>query len=686
MPDLSPADQEFLNQLHAKIAANISQEQFGVTELAEAMAMSRSNLLRKVKKATNLSVSQLISQVRLEKSMVLLRAGAGNVSEVAAQVGFSSTSYFIKCFREYYGYPPGEVGKRANEPEPIPASPPATTENKKRELLIGGALGIIVVFILSWFVYNKLTSQASEPIEKSIAVLPFKNDSQDSTNVYLINGLMESTLNNLQKIRNLKVISRTSTEIYRHNTKIIPEMAKELNVNYFVEGSGQKIDNRIVLNIQLVDATDRHLWSRQYRREANDIFALQQEIAQDIAEEIQVFMTPDEKTQLEKIPTQNAAAYDSFLKGLELLNNRNNFSQSLKHFQDAIHDDKTFAMAYACAGIACYFLDIYQLEKPHIETLSVYADNAMRYDPTLSEGYLAKGMYYLLRKEYPQALPHLEKGLEYKPNSTLALSLLADFYSNQMPNTGKYLEYALKGLRLGAHSGDSVSISYIHLRLANALIQTGFVDKSLEHLNRSLDYFPNNAYARYIKAFVLYAKHGNLKQTRQLLVREFNQDTSRFDILQDIGKVSYYLGEYDTAYICYKRFNRYREQYKLDVFQYENMLIGKIYERMGEKSKAKELYSSHRSYIDRDQTAYKNLALSFIYCTEGNKAKALEHLKLFSQEDNIQYWIILFLDKAPDMTPIERSPEFKQVADEIERKFWATHEKLKQRLEEKGVM
>ena len=113
MPEVAPADRDFVNRLLAEIEQNIANEQFGVPELAAAMNMSRSNLLRKVKKATNLSVSQLISEVRLKRGMELMRAGSLNVSEVAHQVGFSSTSYFIKCFREYYGYPPGEVGNES---------------------------------------------------------------------------------------------------------------------------------------------------------------------------------------------------------------------------------------------------------------------------------------------------------------------------------------------------------------------------------------------------------------------------------------------------------------------------------------------------------------------------------------------------------------------------------------------
>src|SRR5690349_19822638 len=112
MPGPATTESEFLSQIRALIERNISNEQFGVSELAEEMNMSRSNLLRKVKKETQLSVSQLISQVRLKKAMELLKTTSLNVSEVSHEIGFNSPSYFIKCFREYYGYPPGEAGKR----------------------------------------------------------------------------------------------------------------------------------------------------------------------------------------------------------------------------------------------------------------------------------------------------------------------------------------------------------------------------------------------------------------------------------------------------------------------------------------------------------------------------------------------------------------------------------------------
>src|SRR5690349_21612355 len=310
MTDSTNIEGDFLSQITAVIEKNIASEQFGVSELADEMNMSRSNLLRKVKKDTNLSVSQLISQVRLKRGMELLRKSSLNVSEVSHQVGFSSTSYFIKCFREYYGYPPGEVGKRREEKlKTIPGNLPSstTTQSGSKRALMFVTFGVLafVAVAIGWFSFRSESADLAN-VEKSIAVLPFKNDSNDSTNVYLINGLMESTLNNLQQIKDLKVISRTSAEKYRNSAKSIPEMAKELNVNYFVEGSGQKIGDRILLNIQLIDGkNDRHLWAKQYRREAKDIFALQQEIAKNIVEEIQAIVTPEEVNRIDKIPTDN---------------------------------------------------------------------------------------------------------------------------------------------------------------------------------------------------------------------------------------------------------------------------------------------------------------------------------------------------------------------------------------------
>lgn len=687
MSDHSPADSAFLQELNTAIAANLANEHFGVFELAEAMNMSRSNLLRKVKKLTNLPVNQLIREARLKKAMELLQTSGANVSEVAHEVGFNSASYFIKCFREHYGYPPGEAGKRSisetdkssiSEHVPLKRN---TLGWRKYALIALAALAATVIV-------QYIRRSESVTVERSIVVLPFKNDSNDSTNLYLINGLMETTLNNLQKIENLRVLSRTSSEKYRTTTKSIPEMARELDAMYFVEGSGQKIGDNILLNIQLIEGpTDKHLWARQYRRKATDIFELQKEIAKDIAEEIEVAISPEVKQRIEKKPTENLEAYDVFLKGVDLLakGGDENLEKSITYFDEAIQKDNKFAGAYACAAISCYYIDLFKVDKTHLEQLGQYADKALLNDPKLAESLRAKAMYFLLKKQYNEALPYLEKGLEYNPNSSELIGLLADFYYMYLPNTGKYLEYALKGLRLDV-SGDSASRSNLYMRVANALAQTGFIDQSLNYLDKSIEFNPKNPFSWHLRAFVVYAKNKNLPQAKLSLLKEFKKDTNRFDILQDVAKVSYYLKEYDSSYYYYKRFVRLRELFKLDVFRHENMMVGIAYLQVGETEKGEALIEDYYQYMLNDQTAYRDLGLFAYYDYKGDAKKALEHLRQFEKQDDIIYWIILFMRDQPALGKVSKLPETKKLLGEIEKNFWANHEKLKQKLEEKGLL
>ncbi|MFN8342972.1 MAG: helix-turn-helix domain-containing protein [Cyclobacteriaceae bacterium] len=683
MPDQPHSTTDFLSQVTGVIEQNLANEQFGVTELADAMHMSRSNLLRKVKKETNLSVSQLISQVRLKRAMHLLRTTGMNVSEVSHEVGFNSTSYFIKCFREYYGYPPGETG---NHPESEPLPEPAPRRTHWGQWVAIGVAGVLLVSALIYIVWVRDSSQA---LDKSIAVLPFKNESNDSTNVYLINGLMESTLLNLQKIKDLRVISRTSSEKYRHSSKSIPEMARELNVNYFVEGSGQKIGNQILLNIQLIEAaSDRPLWSSHFKREVKDIFQLQQEIAKRIAEEIKAVITPDEEQRISKKPTANLVAYDLFLQGSnrQALGSPEDLEAAIGYFRQAIAEDPEFALAYAEIAICYYYLEIYQAEKKHLAELSANADKAFLYDSRLGESLVAKAVSYLSRKEYNEAVPYLEKALEYNPNSSSIIAMLSDFYSMYSLNTGKYLEYALKGIQLDVAAMDSATASYSYLRLGNALVQNGFVDESLKYIDLSIQLKPDNPFSRYVRAFVRFAKTRDAAETRNLLLAEFKKDTTRFDILQDIGKVSYYMRDFEGAAHYYQRFIDIRKARQLDVYRHENMIMGYVLNRVGRRQEGAVLISDYKAYIDADRSIYKHLGLSAYYAYQGDQEKSVQEMKLFAAEDNVQYWIFAFIDDDPLFESITKNSAFKKYLDESKAKFWRSHDALKETLDEKGLL
>jgi TolB-like protein/AraC-like DNA-binding protein/Tfp pilus assembly protein PilF len=782
-------ENDFLNKITGIIEENLSDERFGVSELANKIGMSRSNLLRKVKKLNGQSVSQFIRKVRLENAMEMLKENDQTVSEVSYEVGFGSTSYFIKCFHDQYGYPPGEVSKKnLEENENVEAGKDSNEsvaglsqtakfwkELKRRKVIkviivyasmsfvvlellsilieplflpdwvmtlviVLLALGFPIVIVFSWIfditpsgieVTQSLNQDGNEPneadnrkksflyaaligvllvvvvmlaypkvfksdeaslnpdLEKSIAVLPFKNDSNDATNVYIVNGLMESVLNNLQKIEDLRVISRTSVEKFRNNTKTIPEIAKELDVSYFVEGSGQKIGEDILLNIQLIEAsTDKHLWAQQYKRKATDIFDLQKEVAKNIATKIEAIITPEEAARINKKPTDNLEAYDYFLKAQDLffLGNRDGLEAAIPLFKKAIEYDTKFSRAYANIAISYYYLDVFLAEKQNATLINEYADKALLYDSKSAPSLIAKALYHMNNSEYLEALPYLEKALEYNPNSAEVIRFLSEFYRGYMPDTQKYLEYALKGVQLDIASNDSIQSSYIYLHLSNAFIQSGFVEEAEKHINKSLAYNPENIFSEYVKAYIMYAKNEDLAQIRDLLVTTLAKDTARLDVLQEVAKIYYYERDYQNAYKYYKKFTNIKESQQLDIYPSEDAKIAVVFANVGLEAESDRYFDTYLNYANNDKSIYKNLSLAMYYAYKGNTEKTLEQMKLFARQDNYMYWTILFLKIDPLIDPIKDNPEFQLLLQEIETKFWKDHQRIKGSLEEKGLL
>lgn len=706
-------DRDFINKVTDIILENISDEKFGVSELASATGMSRSNLLRRIQKLTGISASRFISRVRLEKAKELLLGSSLNVSEVSYEVGFSSTSYFIKCFRDHYGYPPGETAARTDregaarkagegdivagetaarnvpDRDEVPGAPvSADSPNRNIKLTLIAGASIIVIAAILFILFKPFDLRRNE-LEKSIAVLPFINDSDDPSNVYIVNGLMESVLNNLQKIGDLRVVSRTSVEKYRDHPKTIREIADELNVSYIVEGSGQKVGDRIMLNIQLIEApADKHLWAEQYSREIKDIFGLQAEVAGDIANRIEAIITPEEEERINKVPTDNLVAYDHFLKGLDHFHKGTweGLEESIRWFEKAIEHDPEFARAYADIAIAYYFMDAMMAEKQHLDKINTYADQALLFDPQLPQSLIAKATYYMNNNEYLNAVPYLEKALEYNPNSALVLNTLSDFYTRYLPDTRKYLEYALKGIRLDIASHDSTTASFIFLHVSNALIQNGFVEEALRYIERSLEFDPSNLYSETVRAFILYARDRDLQQTKELLISAFARDTTRLDILQEVGKICYYMRDYPISYAYYRPYWEVTEAEGLDIYLSEKSKIGYVFSEMGFREESDRLFKEYRIYAENDKSVYRNMSLAVYYSFHGNASRALEYMELFASQPNFFYWVLIFLPIDPILDNIRDLPEYRRIFSEMEENFWKNHEQIKDMLEAENLL
>ena len=244
--------------------------------------------------------------------------------------------------------------------------------------IVGIALVSLIGYSLSDYLQINI-HDSSTKIEKSIAVLPFWNESTEEENAYFVNGMMEDVRNNLSKISGLRVTSRISTEKYRNTNLSANEIAQELNVNYILEGSVQRIGKHVKIHAQLIaPKIDDHIWSDTYTRDIIKIFDVQSEIAQIISHELNVAISPDEKNRIETVPTKNFNAYDLYLQGNEYQWKYKKIDTAILFYKKAIALDPKFAQAYLKLGESYHDKTYWSeyFKETFADSLIIYADMA----------------------------------------------------------------------------------------------------------------------------------------------------------------------------------------------------------------------------------------------------------------------------------------------------------------------
>ena len=311
-------------------------------------------------------------------------------------------------------------------------------------------------FISKWRLNADITK-----LEKSIAVLPFINDSPnaDEENAAFINGLMDEIIINLQTIKDLRVLGRTSVEQYRNNmTKSNTEIAKELGVTYIVEGSGQKYGNTFRLRVQLIKAKGKetHIWAKPYEQEiqaVTDIFRIHSQIAQAIASELEAVISPEEKQLIEKTPTSSLSAHDFYVKGREEHthfwidnNDTTALGEAEDYYRKAMEFDSTFAAAYT--GLARVYWDRHLVKnyllKNFQDSTIILCKIALLYDDQISEAYTLNGLNYSDIGKSEQAIEEFDKAIRFNPNDWMAYRGKARLYArNDFVSNIKYLQKAI---------------------------------------------------------------------------------------------------------------------------------------------------------------------------------------------------------------------------------------------------
>lgn len=310
----------------------------------------------------------------------------------------------------------------------------------------------------------------------------------------------------------------------------------------------------------------------------------------------------------------------------------------------------------------------------------------MLYDSRSAKSLIAKALYYINVNEYRLAVPHLKKALEYNPNSSSVVQILADLYSRAIPDTGKYLQYALKGLQLDIETNDSISKSYMYLALSNAFVQNGFTNEAKKYIDLSLDNNPENYYAPFLNVFIQYAQHQNIERATNALENEWKKDTTRLDIMQEVGKFYYFQEKYDRAFYYYDKFVKIKENNGLSMYPQENLKIGLVYDKMGLHESAEDFYKAYAEYCKNDQSIYQPASLAMKYLHEENPNLAIEQLKLFATKNNYQYWVLLFLEEDPLMKTLKSHPAYDEVIQKIRDRFWENHNELKKSLKDKNLL
>ena len=287
--------------------------------------------------------------------------------------------------------------------------PPGVPSGGRRRanLVLLGGFGVVVAAVAAFIL---LPRAAAHRIEKSIAVLPFENFSDDKENAYFADGIQDDILSSLAKIGNLKVISRTSVMGYRGRTHNIRQIAKELGVATVLEGSVRRSGNRVRVNVQLINAeTDEHLWSEIYDRDLTDVFTIQSDLAQKIAAELRAQLSPEEKAQVRRKPTENGEAYLAFVEAQHLhanVQDKEKLQQAERLYERAVQLDPNFALAWArLAHLQSWMYQTHDQTPVRRQRAREFSERALALQPDLPEAHLALGYsYYYGDRDYHRAL------------------------------------------------------------------------------------------------------------------------------------------------------------------------------------------------------------------------------------------------------------------------------------------
>lgn len=642
-----PSRETLVDKLNKEIEFNLNNDQFGVDSLAQAVGMSRSSLHRKLHKLQGISTSQFIREYRLKRALEILKLDDITASEVAYQVGFSSATYFSTCFHKFYGYTPGEVKFRTTneieelnelsylEKESALRADPKKSKSEKgsvQKSLFWATMSIIGVLCIGFFYYYATLKKSDETegvdniiVEKSIAVLPFKNLTGNPNLEYVSDGMTDAVISRLAQINSIdRVIPFTSILPYKETNKTIQQIATELGVEKLLQGNLQIAGDMIKINLQMIESqSNDHLWSEEYVREwkSDEIFKLQIEVVEGIAATMKADIAENELEHIQKIPTKNKRAYSYYLQA-EFQRNKANelsYSNAIALYEKAFAIDPNFVEAYiSMANIWIWGGAVWGIynERTAWRNAKVLLQKALEIDPANREveeelytGYFFYDWNFELVEEYYQ-------------------NILNDSFYDKTP-TIKF-DYAIK---------------------------TGRSKEAFRAIEEHISIDPSNGVFFFFKAEALMHLDANGEAVKVLNSSDPLYSDNWF-YLRESAKLYFYLGEYEKSKIQLEKALSQFSDYPPIL-----MWLNAVYAQMEGDSKNTNKYLAElREEYDNGSSGSPAWFLAMYYCTQEDYEQTFDWLQKSYDQHELE---ITWLREEPLLTPIRKDPRYKDLYEKI---------------------
>jgi len=701
----SSAEQNFMKRLLEVIDANLHDENFGVTELAAELGMSRSTLHRKVKSVVNKSVNEFIRETRLKRAHQLLEEKDRTVSEIAYEVGFRSVSYFNRSFRDQFGYTPGDVQKGLVKNSDKKVVSPISQRKIRTGFWLVVGVSFVLISIMVWFLFII----PGKDVEKTLAVLPFDTENTQLNNSYNAEWIVREIINKIEKVDNLIVVPYSDIRNYNKTGKRIAQIGKELKVSYVLDGSVIQSDSQLKIHFELIETKKgESVWQEIMVRPVEfstmaEAFDIQKDVALKVANELQISLTPGDKLQLAAYPTSNVEAYKKYIlaDGLLKRNDKDwddiHYARSL--LKQAIQLDSSFSEAYSRLGQVygsnlSFIPDLY-LAASYLDTAKTLYEKALSLDQENKAALTGLFSYYKLKGQ-----PDVAKQFEPKQNKGVKNYLYYKsqaasnyFISNPVRKIEAFYNY------LETKPDDEVTPGWMLEHVFEVYMRMGFPELAQKyskemHMVQHKGPVPKYCYhtalieefnGHYDSAFVhvqkAYEKNPGEKPNYLMLAARNSMRQRNY------AEACTYLDEMEKEG---------EDENWLEMLSHLSRLMypfGYSYLMTGQQEKGeyylKRLTKRYEDEIETNwvlaQLHYTYIELAMVYSALGEEEKALQCLSAVLDKGACQLWFIMELEKNPMFDRIRDRTEYDSLLEAFRNNYNRERQLIEKLLIKKGI-